>query len=90
MPRTLNRGGQYRIPPHQVVGFVPGQPGGPWSMRGGNFWNDFQKGFTGTLDVASKALPFLPLLGLGKKKRRQRGGRRAPRVAPMRSRVIEA
>jgi hypothetical protein len=38
-------------------------------LSGGDFWSDFadgfKKGFTGTLDLASKAVPFLPLLGLG-------------------------
>jgi hypothetical protein len=38
-------------------------------LSGGDFWSDFadgfKQGFTGTLNVAKQALPFLPLLGLG-------------------------
>lgn len=38
-------------------------------LSGGDFFSDFadgfKKGFTGTLDIAKQALPFLPLLGLG-------------------------
>jgi hypothetical protein len=38
-------------------------------LSGGDFWSDFGdgfvKGFTGTMDIAKQALPFLPLLGLG-------------------------
>ena len=38
-------------------------------LSGGDFWSDFadgfKQGFTGTLNVAIQALPFLPLLGLG-------------------------
>ena len=82
MPRKRTyRGGQFVVQPHQIVGYTPGQP-----MRGGDFWSDFSKGFTGTLDVASKALPFLPLLGLGK----GRGRRRRAVMAPVRSRILEA
>jgi hypothetical protein len=38
-------------------------------LSGGDFWSDFadgfKQGFTGTMNVAQQALPFLPLLGLG-------------------------
>jgi hypothetical protein len=38
-------------------------------LSGGDFWSDFadgfKQGFTGTMNVAKQALPFLPLLGLG-------------------------
>ena len=38
-------------------------------LSGGDFWSDFadgfKQGFTGTMNVAKQALPFLPMLGLG-------------------------
>lgn len=42
----------------------------------GDFWDGFKKGFTGTLDIATKALPVVaPFIGLGKS-----GGRKTTRT----------
>lgn len=49
-------------------------------LSGGDFWSDFadgfKKGFTGTMEVAKQALPFLPLLGLGESGGGMSGGGR--------------
>lgn len=52
-------------------------------MEGGDFFSDFadgfKKGFTGTLDVAGKLLPFAHLAGLGQSGAGESGGRRRRR-----------
>lgn len=57
--------------------------GGDGYMHGGDFFSDFadgfQKGFKGTMDVAGKLVPFLPMLGLG-----QSGGKKMSKAQQMR------
>lgn len=57
--------------------------GGDGYMHGGDFLSDFadgfQKGFKGTMDVAGKLVPFLPMLGLG-----QSGGKKMSKAQQMR------
>lgn len=69
-------------------GFYEKQPS---VVSGGNFLSDFadgfKKGFSGVMDVAKDAAPYLPLLlGLGYEKRRMRKGKRhgiKPKVEQM-------
>lgn len=64
-------------------------------MEGGDFFSDFadgfQKGFKGTMDVAGKLVPFLPMLGLGesgsgKKMSKAQQMRLAKKIMAMQSR----
>nr|WPF46441.1 MAG: hypothetical protein [Lake Baikal virophage 2] len=60
-----------------------GMEGGDDDLEGGDFFSDFadgfKKGFTGTLDVAGKLLPFAHLVGLGESGAGESGGRRRRR-----------